>query len=347
MKKRFVTKTLYNIGMWRALNVFWGAKRLTVLAYHRIIDGDVPEFDFFEQNISATPDMFARHMAFVEQHFNVVSLADLEAHVVDGKPLPTRPLLITFDDGYLDNYENARPILKRHGFPAVIFLMTDGMATQKRPWWDTCAYYFHHTRLPEAELPLLGHCTLNTDTERRAARNTLSRQLKTIPEEQKLEIIGQLSNLLEVPPPQDKQLFVNWDQVRELVADGIACQPHTVHHPILSRVGQDQQYAELRDSRDTIVRETQQAVVAFAYPNGTIADYNQYSLDALRELNYKLAFTLTEGPMPLSQVRQHPLEIQRVFIGKKDMFETFALKTMGLLRLFERPSYVEKGASHS
>ena len=43
-------------------------------------------------------------------------------HYVDGKPLPERAVLITFDDGYHDNLENAAPVLRKHGYPAVLFV---------------------------------------------------------------------------------------------------------------------------------------------------------------------------------------------------------------------------------
>src|SRR5436305_12728994 len=67
-----------------------------------------------------------------ELDYTVVSLDDVIAHYLERKPLPPRAVLITFDDGYLDNLENAVPILRRHGYPAVLFVPL-GYLNERRP----------------------------------------------------------------------------------------------------------------------------------------------------------------------------------------------------------------------
>src|SRR5204862_6462518 len=60
--------------------------------------------------------------ALRELGYTVVSLEQVLDHYVGGAALPPRAILVTFDDGYRDNLENAVPILRRHGYPAVIFV---------------------------------------------------------------------------------------------------------------------------------------------------------------------------------------------------------------------------------
>lgn len=331
---------LSNLQIPPMLDTLWGSSRLTVLAYHRIIDIDGADFDFFEPNVSATPAMFEQQMAYVNQHFSVVSLDQVLRFLWHQEPLPPRPLLITFDDGYLDNYQNARPILKKYGFPAVIFLMTSRMDNpHQRAWWDQCAYVFHHTQASEATLPTLGKVTLGQGIHRRPHRDAVMRYLKTIPEAEKLTTINQLAAQLGVAPPQDSPIFMTWDQVRDIIADGISCQPHTVNHPILTRINRDSLFDELSQSRDIIAEKTGQAITAFAYPNGTTADYNQEAIQILQQLDYQVAFTLTPGPMRASAARKHPYEIRRVYLGQRDTFEMFKLKVMGLPVLTDPDSY--------
>src|SRR5512138_490244 len=108
MKKSHpLSDRLYRAGTPRLLDWAWGSHRLTVLAYHRINNVNAPDFVGLKANVSASPEQFAQQMDYVARTFNVIDLAVLRDHVVDGKPLPSRPLLITFDDGYLDNYEFA------------------------------------------------------------------------------------------------------------------------------------------------------------------------------------------------------------------------------------------------
>jgi peptidoglycan/xylan/chitin deacetylase (PgdA/CDA1 family) len=91
------------------------ARTLCVLMYHKVNDVD-------DNTVTVPPSAFDEQMAQLrELDYTVVSLDDVIDHYVDRKPLPSRAVLITFDDGYLDNLENAVPILQRHGYPAVLF----------------------------------------------------------------------------------------------------------------------------------------------------------------------------------------------------------------------------------
>ena len=68
----------YRFGLTNQIRHIWGAQRLTVLAYHRITDYTKTTFDTFIPNVSATPQEFAAQMDFVAQHFNVVSVDDID-----------------------------------------------------------------------------------------------------------------------------------------------------------------------------------------------------------------------------------------------------------------------------
>lgn len=329
--RQLFAKALARSGGISLLDRYWGSNRLTVLAYHRIQDAFAPDFDAFPGNVSASPELFALEMEFVARHFNVISLDDLRGFFKESQPLPERPLLITFDDGYLDNYQNAFPVLKRHGFPAVIFLMTSRMEqTAQRPWWDAVAYYFHHTQETEIAVPLVGMRSPVTINDRFQMTKELLAEMKLLPENAKQQLLQQLPEIFEVDPPAEKPLFVTWEQVRELVAGGVACMPHTVFHPILTRISLEDVRHEIADSRDHVRTQTQQEAFAFAYPNGTLADYNRDIIRVLDEEGYELAFTLVSGPVRCDEVKQHPFEIARVFLGVRDTFEMFQIKVMGL-----------------
>jgi peptidoglycan/xylan/chitin deacetylase (PgdA/CDA1 family) len=148
--------------------------------------------------------------------------------------------------------------------------------------------------------------------------------------------LDRLQVALNVDLPTDPPVFMNWDQVREMVAMGIACQPHTVNHPILTRIGPEQMRRELVDSRDQIAEQTRQEVVGFAYPNGMPGDYDQSTMQTLHDLGYGLAFTLSPGPVALKKVRERPLEIERIFLLYQDTLEAFIMKVMGADALLAR-----------
>lgn len=339
-KRKLLASTLRKSGGTWLLDRAWGADRLTVLGYHSIRDVHAPDFDAYEPNVSASPAMFKRQMDFVQEHFNVIDLSALHAFVTQNAPLPPRPLLITFDDGYLDNYEHAYPILREYGLSAVIFIVSDWGGSTRRAWWDQTAYFFHHTTTTNAEIPLVGPCDLSTPDTRLEARETFIQRIKLMPEIEKNDTITSLAQTLDVAPPEnDTPLFVSWNQMRELVANGIACQPHTISHPILTRISPERAQHEIQESAARIAGETGQVAQAFAYPNGTIADYTPAIMQTLQDIKIPLAFTLTPGPLRLDHVRQHALEIPRVFLSHRDSFDEFVVKVMGVPALLENREF--------
>jgi peptidoglycan/xylan/chitin deacetylase (PgdA/CDA1 family) len=101
-------------------------RTLCVLMYHKVNDVD-------GNTVTVPPSTFDEQMAQLgELGYTVVSLDDVIAHYVDRKPLPPSAVLITFDDGYLDNLENAVPVLQKYGYPAVLFAPI-GYLSARRP----------------------------------------------------------------------------------------------------------------------------------------------------------------------------------------------------------------------
>ena len=84
------------------------------------------------------PSIFAKQMQYLkDHHYNVVDLDLLFQWILEGKELPPKTIALTLDDGYLDNYVNAYPILKLYGFPATVFLITRNIGRDpKFITWD-------------------------------------------------------------------------------------------------------------------------------------------------------------------------------------------------------------------
>lgn len=95
----------------------------TILTYHHVADAPA---DHPKPNLFVSPADFRRQMAFLKKnHFHVASLDMIRLHLLRETRLPTRSVAVTFDDGFLDNFTNAFPVLKQHGFTATIFMVTD------------------------------------------------------------------------------------------------------------------------------------------------------------------------------------------------------------------------------
>jgi peptidoglycan/xylan/chitin deacetylase (PgdA/CDA1 family) len=92
--------------------------------YHHI-DDPPPGAGAIRRDLSLPPQEFEKQLRFLkEEGYEAVSLHDLALHLTVGKPLPAKPVVLTFDDGYADAYTQAFPLLERYGFVGAFFLVT-------------------------------------------------------------------------------------------------------------------------------------------------------------------------------------------------------------------------------
>lgn len=96
-----------------------------ILMYHHIAEAEATA-DAVRRDLSVSPANFAAQMAYLAKHgYHTIPLSDLLAHLQTGAPLPARPVILTFDDGYGDNYTHAFPLLRQYGFRGTFFIITD------------------------------------------------------------------------------------------------------------------------------------------------------------------------------------------------------------------------------
>jgi peptidoglycan/xylan/chitin deacetylase (PgdA/CDA1 family) len=104
--------------------------RVPILMYHRI-DEPGPGADAYRQDLSVTPKNFKKQLAYLRQEgYESITLNDLALHLTVGKPLPPKPIVLTFDDGYADAYTRAFPRLQRFGFTGTFFLVSAPIEAQ-------------------------------------------------------------------------------------------------------------------------------------------------------------------------------------------------------------------------
>lgn len=324
--KRKLLNFAYETGLIRAGRGIW-AESLTVVNYHRINDPYQKDFDSFKPNVSATPQDFDRQLAYLAKWFNVVSLKDVVEWLDGHKDLPPYAALITFDDGYLDNYTSAFPLLRKHNFPALIFLTTGHIGTDAPFYWDMAAYCFAHTQNDHLTLPdgRVEHWS-NSEQLDQVAKHWIE-WMKTVPQAEKQMYVDNLPVLLGVSIPAGffRRLMMDWDQAREMQKGGIEFGAHTVHHPILTRVSLEEARDEVAGSKSRIEHELGQTVLGFAYPNGQAADLNEGIAKIVADSGIRAAFTLLNGPSSQGEVKRNPYAIRRIFISHKHSLAEYAM----------------------
>jgi len=317
---------------------YWN-KRLTVLAYHRIVSDEIFAAHDAKIAVSTSVSNFKQQMQFIQQHFSLISMETLQLFLQGNCELPPRPALITFDDGYQDVLTQAMPILEQFKIPATVFLATEYMGTERMFLWDRATYCFEQTLLQAAKLPLLGECTWETLAQREQLLKQWLAESKRCSDSERQAATHALEQVLQVQCPAKNKggtAFLTWNQIRSLVEKGVSFGSHTCNHPILTKITRQQLSDELVLSKKKIEQEIKQDVLSFAYPNGLAGDFNRQIIDLLKELGYQCAFTLLAGPSPLKHVQKQPLQIQRVTITAKDNYQRFILKLMGIVRLKQK-----------
>jgi len=235
---------------------------VAVLCYHGLRGDDWPDGMMPFENLHIRASTFDEHCRVVRDSCDPISLDDWRAALAGGPPLPARPVLMTFDDGYRSVATMAAPILGAHGLPAAVFVCSEPIASRTRLWFDAIA-------------AREGEEAVHAWKER--------------------DYASWLAACGEPPAVADDDpcaLMRDAELAALARQPGIEVGAHTARHPILSRGTVDEQRDEIVRSRDAIERWTGRPVRAFAYPNGRPrTDYTEDTIGILRGLGFDAGFT--------------------------------------------------------
>ena len=266
-------------------------KNVQILLYHRVHD----DWDPFFPAISV--DTFEKHLNFLASEFNICPLEEV-IEQMNGYSVPDNAIVITFDDGYKDVYDNAFPILQRLSIPATVFLTTGSVGSGNLLWHDTVFYAFRETQaLFLEDFGNEGQIyPLRSLEEKLFAQKEILKFLWSLGEDERSYWIGRLVEMLDVSAEVNgSDLMLTWDEVRLMHASGISFGSHTVSHPILSSLSADRAQQEIYESKRIIEEKLAVTVKTFAYPNGRKCDYNETTKSILKEAGYYCALTTIFG----------------------------------------------------
>ena len=179
-----------------------------ILAYHRVN----PRYEFPSDVPLASPEDFEEEIRYLTRKYRVIPLMELCRNLTNRDRIPSDAVVITFDDGYRDNYRYAYPILRKYGVPATIFLATGHIDSGTPFWWDRLGYAVHKTAQERLSLNGLGAYSLKTDRERTVALRTISARLKELPDDEKNMVIEELVRRagLDAPLELGREMVLSW-----------------------------------------------------------------------------------------------------------------------------------------
>jgi hypothetical protein len=204
---------------------------LRILAYHRVLESADPEgFSFDTELISATGEQFREQMRTIKRDFHPMRFDEVLSCIDANRRLPRGAVLLTFDDGYDDNYRIAYPILRELGMSAMFFVSTGHIDSGMPYAYDWLVHMICTTSAPRLAAPELGIDWEigGTLTERRAQAARMLDRLKTLDDAGQEALIYRLEREWNIPRGAGsscgKCMRAAWKSVR--MAWAIACWPN-------------------------------------------------------------------------------------------------------------------------
>jgi peptidoglycan/xylan/chitin deacetylase (PgdA/CDA1 family) len=282
------------------------------LCYHRVCD---------DRNVSdpwlvVGTENFRRQVETLRRSYELVTQRELSAELAAGGR-PKKPLCaITFDDGYADNLYAGLPVLERLGVPATIYLATDAM-TGGALWYERVGAIVGNAVAKGARRELVSAAAEwlgrepNADEGVVEITKALCEAFKRVPSAERRSRVDALEAKVGPPGPGALPRFLSWDEVRELARAGWEIGNHTRTHPILPETPDAEAAEEIRTSHETIERETGNAPVGFAYPNG---DTDDRIVGLVKSAGYRYAVVA----LPKQARKDDPYRIARRCISDHD-----------------------------
>jgi peptidoglycan/xylan/chitin deacetylase (PgdA/CDA1 family) len=284
-----------------------------ILMYHR-----VARIERDPWGMCVSPENFAGQMDCIRRVANPMGLRDW-VHGHENGCLPERAVVVTFDDGYVDNLLNALPILETHQVPATVFVSTANIDSDREFWWDRIESLLLGTgELPERlELSLgaerkrweLGSARAYTAEQSQADVGIFAwcaapgtrlafffdvwKALWPLPGACRAEAIDQLALWAGSDPgPDTTRRTMGSAELRQLAQGGLVeIGAHTVDHPPLSAHDAEFQAEQILPSRAQLERVLGFPVTSFAYPHGENSDE---TVDILRRAGFRCAVTIKQ-----------------------------------------------------
>ena len=311
------------------------AHLVRVLTYHRVDHFDPNDTRPYDPSlISATPAEFAEQMEWIARHDLAVSMDEFLA-ALDGAPLKPGAVLITFDDANRCFAKHAWPILRERGLPATVFVPTNfphashSAIPRPRFWWDRIYASVMQTDR-ERWIDDRGDAfDLSSFENRRAVVRQMATRVKSMPHDQACEWIDEVCEQLSQPLFENN--ILSWDELRALADDGVTLAPHTMSHPLLTRLPLQAARQEMAGSLEAIRREIPAAAPVLAYPDG---DHNDDVAEAAKEAGFAAAFTTRRG---INTTASDPFRLRRVNIGRGTKLSLLRAQLLPQLR--HLPSY--------
>jgi peptidoglycan/xylan/chitin deacetylase (PgdA/CDA1 family) len=305
--RRQVKKAFFKSGLQGWLRWGFPSHHPVIVRYHSVSQGN----DLVSNGITVPPAVFEQQVCYFAKHFRPILMDTLIDCVQNRQPFPENAIVLTFDDGYADNYKAAR-ILKKYRMTGVFYVTAGCIESEERFWVGEIHHLLGKTTKNGVRLRVRDKVfeTFLSDSTRAEPIRRLTQLIKTLDVATRESIREELRKQLDDVPALENNLMLTWQQLSEMVAMGMEIGGHTMTHCNLPSATKEEAWDEVVQCKVLLEQRLGTNVSHFAYPNGGSSQYyNPRIKEFVRRAGYRSAVTSKFGAVDLSN---DPFELRRI-----------------------------------
>ena len=306
----------------------------TIIMFHRVHPLFKENFDDPNFSLGISPELFDQIIEYLSQNYEIVDTNDL----VNLKPFRSGKLkvVITFDDGYMDNYEYALPILKKYNVPATFYICTRFINGESWTWWyDLWEFIKTENKIKLNNKYYYGEVDLVGYNKKIKAFNYISNLFKKLPYADQLELFRSFNNNFK--QNSNPGLFMTWDILKKMSLNKlVTIGAHTENHISLSSVSIEESKKEILNSKIKLENELKKDIKHFAFPFGDKSDFTKRETKFLQSVGFNSAVTT----IPIYYSIIDHFEVPRVSVDSTTRINNINSKTNGLEQLLRKFTYL-------
>lgn len=323
----FVAACFYYCGL-ITLARWWtqlSGQRLIILNYHRAMGGDLRS-----------------HLLYLRRHYRILRLEEALEELYTSKRTEymrdrRTPLVLTFDDGYRDNFTHAFPLARELQVPITIFLVPGYVESGDHFWWYEAERLTRHSQVDKVNVE--GHTySLKRSEDRAFLAGAIDARLRhTTSVAEREAFLPAVREALVVPAScatseEEQALPLTWAQIREMEDSGwVSFGAHTLHHPILARLKDPAEVShEICECRNVLEQRLGHKVRALAYPFGQPEEVGKQAPRAAQEAGYDWVLTTVHG---INTPQSQPHQLRRIYGDVSRHLLVMAAETSGVWKL--------------
>jgi peptidoglycan/xylan/chitin deacetylase (PgdA/CDA1 family) len=297
--KKVAYPSLASLGVFRGLSM----PGLAVLTYHGVFPhGYQPVDPAFDGNL-VSAEMLRQQLRLLESHYTIITPEDALAWRKGNLTLPKKAVLVTCDDGLLNNLTDMLPVLQQEGVKCLFFVTGASAGDERKMLWYEDLYLLlveaHAGRIQITCEGITVDEEIQSREQRRAVWWSLVKRLSQLGSRERGLFLDKLRAFLRIEPRRDldsgsvscqRFALMTSRELRELAAAGMTIGAHTMSHPMLSQAPAELAHSEIAESRRSLEAALQRRVWAFAYPFGDAQSVTPQVLAMPEAAGYHAAF---------------------------------------------------------